>query len=511
MRQFFPSKRTYLGVTEPLSTALPAESDLESSNKLRKTLEPWTLVPRDVEAKRDHALQIVESIFLQFVRQTCQRKNLAESLCLEAGGRLETFGSHRLGVDHKDSDIDVVCVGPKFVTREDFFSGMLTVLKDCPLVSAAVAITDAYVPVINLVLNGIEIDLVYTRLLHSKVQKSLNLLDDSIIEHLDDRCIRSLNGLRVAERILNLVPDIATFKTVLQFIKVWAKQRGLYSNILGFLGGVSWAIAVARVCQLYPNSSPNIIATKFFSTLLHWDWNTPILLQKIKDTDPFYTMYTAKPHLMPIITPAYPCMATTHNVSSSSFQIIQQEFKRGTVMTEMVALGKAAWADVLDPTDAFFGKYKNYIQLIVSSDSQDLQFKWSGLVESKIRQLAIKLELQEGIQLVHPFAHSFRKKAPCQSVEEASNACLGIYPASNVGSAPYPEIMSVYTTTFYIGLELAVSPTASMSSRGLDLSLLIQGFVAIVKGWESFKEEHMCIVVNKMKRYMLNFFFGFDP
>lgn len=39
-------------------------------------------------------------------------------------------------------------------------------------------------------------------------------------------------------------------------VKLWAKGQGLYSNILGFLGGFSWAVLVAKACILNKDSSP---------------------------------------------------------------------------------------------------------------------------------------------------------------------------------------------------------------------------------------------------------------
>ena len=56
----------------------------------------------------------------------------------------------------------------------------------------------------------------------------------------------------------------------------------MYSNKLGFLGGVSWALLVAKVCQLYPKRSAASLVCLFFVFLDTWDWQNPVSLNKIQ-------------------------------------------------------------------------------------------------------------------------------------------------------------------------------------------------------------------------------------
>ncbi|XP_074708100.1 uncharacterized protein LOC141935605 [Strix uralensis] len=70
--------------------------------------------------------------------------------------------------------------------------------------------------------------------------------------------------IRVTDEMLYLAPSEENFWLTLRAIKLWAKRHGTYSNLLGLLGGVSWAMLVARTCPLYPNALASALVNKFF-------------------------------------------------------------------------------------------------------------------------------------------------------------------------------------------------------------------------------------------------------
>lgn len=218
-----------------------------------------------------------------FVRQIALKNNLPEAVANEAGGKIFTFGSYRLGVHGAGADIDTLCVVPRFVQREDFFDTFHDMLNSTPDVTELTAVPDSYVPVIKMCFNEIPIDLVFARLNLSTIAEDLDLRSDNLLKNLDEKCVRSLNGSRVTDEILRLVPSVPTFRTTLRTIKLWATRRGVYGNVMGFPGGVAWALMVARVCQLYPNVSAATMVGKFFRIMSKWEWPAPILLKNIED------------------------------------------------------------------------------------------------------------------------------------------------------------------------------------------------------------------------------------
>lgn len=192
----------------------------------------------------------------------------------DLGGAVFLSGSALFGVADADSDVDAVCVVPRFVSRETFFTTFLRILRETDVITSILPISTAQVPLIRIVLKGVSIDLLMSRLPYAdRVPGTLDVSDDEILEGMDYTSLISLSGPRNADIIRGLVPEFSLFCETLRNVRFWAKRRGVYSSKLGYLGGVSWAILVAFIVQLFPHASPATCLYWFFEILSKWDWN----------------------------------------------------------------------------------------------------------------------------------------------------------------------------------------------------------------------------------------------
>lgn len=82
--------------------------------------------------------------------------------------------------------------------------------------------------------SGISIDLIYARLQLSSVPLSLDLKDNSLLRGLDETDLRSVNGTRVTDEILELVPQTKTFRHALRAVKLWAQRESEWNHSLCF-------------------------------------------------------------------------------------------------------------------------------------------------------------------------------------------------------------------------------------------------------------------------------------
>ena len=187
------------------------------------------------------------------------------------------------------SDLDTLVVAPRYVNREDYFEifpGLLQSMTPPGAISELAVVTDAFVPIIKFEFFDISIDLIFTKIAVLKqlpADSNWSLSDSNLLRGLDDAELRSLNGTRVNEEILSLVPEVSTFKLALRAIKLWAQRRAVYANIMGFPGGVAWALLVARVCQLYPKAAAATVVNKFFHIIRRWPWPQPVLLKPVEN------------------------------------------------------------------------------------------------------------------------------------------------------------------------------------------------------------------------------------
>eukprot|EP00922_Rhytidocystis_sp_ex-Travisia-forbesii_P040640 GHVS01060574.1.p1 GENE.GHVS01060574.1~~GHVS01060574.1.p1 ORF type:complete len:598 (+),score=76.98 GHVS01060574.1:53-1846(+) len=451
---FFDTNGEYkYGVTKPVCLNHASPTDHRLSADLLSVLKSFNLfeTPQGCR-RREMVLVDLNRLLTEWIYEVGIEQGLSEEEARATGGKMFTFGSYRLGVISPGSDIDTLCVAPRHISRDVFFSYFLAKLQADPHITKLHAVKDAYTPIIKLLYdNTTDVDLLFARLALPVVPPSLNSLEeDGLLRNVDERTARSLNGCRVADLLLALVPDKDNFRTVLRFVKLWAEQRGLYSNVLGYLGGVSWAILVARICQLYPRikepqNVPGLMTFKI--------WNPR-------------TQPQDRQHLMPIITPAFPSMNSTHNVTATTKRIILEEFARAHKLVSQVqpatippTSSNVGWATVLQPFP-FFKHAKHFLQLQMLADTDAVHRKWQGWVESKLRWLVKKLEQLHHLQL-RPWP------------------CVFSYKDDQWGAA----------SAMFIGLYFTELPRDA-SDQTVDLRPSISEFVELIYNWQDRELYH---------------------
>ncbi|KAG2129001.1 Poly(A) polymerase [Suillus clintonianus] len=504
------TEKGFLGVTPPISTADSTEREKEVTATLMEELRRQKTFESMEEARlRETVLGRVAAVVKKFVYEVSLSRGLSEAAANAAGGKIFTFGSYRLGVHGPGSDIDTLCVVPKHVSREDFFEKFEPMLREVEEATEVSGVPEAYVPIVKAKISGIPLDFLMARLALSSIPDDLSLKDDNLLRNLDERCVRSLGGSRVNDEILRLVPHVEVYRDSLRCIKLWAQRRAIYSNVNGFLGGVAWAILVARICQLYPNATAGAIVSRFFIIMYQWSWPQPVLLKQIEEGPLQVRVWNPKlypadrSHRMPIITPAYPAMCSTHNVTASTQMIVTEEFKKGADIVDKVIVGTASWSELFQKHD-FFHKYRYYLQVIASTGTADLQIKWAGTVESRIRQLVMKLEYVDSLILAHPFIKGFDQVSHCVTEEEVRQVAQAqisdvIAKRTRADIEGHDGASTVHSTTFYIGLLIEPKPLGAVGPRRLDISYPTTEFTKLVKMWEKYDEDTMGIVVRNIK------------
>ena len=427
------------GPTDPLSNE-PTTREEEAFLAGFTEMIDKTVESRMESMERERVLLFLDELVKRWVAQEGVKQGYREVDAKTLGGRIYSFGSFRLGVHGPGADIDTLVLVPRHVTRELFFSTFYEMLKVLPQVSEIVPVPDAIVPVIKLIVSGIDVDLLFASLDLPSIPDNFEVLEDGVLKGVDEKTQRALNGPRVATQMLGCVPNVHTFRYVLRAVKLWAKNRRVYGNIVGYPGGVAWAVLTARVCQLYPNLSPAETFTKLFKYFSVW-WKLPSERGRHESSGPIYLTRNLdldrgfgfpvwnhklnirdRKDLFPVITPCYPYMNTCYNVTETTMNIILQEFKRGEALvaemrdahTKSLAAGGSPkpvnWDLLVEKTD-FFVRYHTYLKVTVPAKDEDTGKKWAGFVESRIRRFFPQLEQIRDLK-VHILPDLFTVKAP---------------------------------------------------------------------------------------------------
>ncbi|ORY69909.1 Poly(A) polymerase pla1 [Pseudomassariella vexata] len=567
------------GTTPPISTALPTQVEVEASDALFEELKRQGTFESKLETdKRHKVLTDLRRLVDEFVRRIAREKEPHNTVLIrDARGEVFTYGSFCLGVYGPGSDIDTLVVAPRYVTREDYFKhfpGMLKEMTPKGAVTDLTPVEDAFVPIIKFEYWGISIDLIFSRIATLKqfpAHGELKLTNNEYLRGLDEAELRSLNGTRVTNEILNLVPEQSTFRLALRAIKLWAQRRAIYANIIGFPGGVVWAMLVARICQLYPRAASATIVAKFFFIISKWKWPQPVMLKAMEENAPLSVrVWNPKVykgdgyHLMPVITPAYPEMCATFNITHSNKAVIQRELERGNGIADKIVSGAVPWKALFVKHTFFTQGYKYYLAVIVTSKEKEAHKIWSGFVESKVRVLVANLERHPSIAIAHPFNKGFERRHTVKCGQEFEAILDGslayivkgedeegtvikdeLPDAAKDDEEPKPKIedgtvvqsataahhvestaslkdrvsspnvkpeaeekpvkmedlsikeSKVYTTTHYIGLELAEG------AKSLDLSFQVNEYKDLCHAWDKYDSKLNFLSVQHVKNINL--------
>jgi poly(A) polymerase len=467
-------------VAEP-ATSSSVDPAIEASfEQCIDTLSPTD--SSDARLQKLRVLKILSDLLTTWVKLVGYERGLTEEHIALTSGSLFLAGSYRLGLNDPLSDIDAVCVVPWHVTHEDFFSSFCAMLEQTSGVTHLAPVPNAYVPLISLSFMDVSMDLLFARLPMTGVETHQEIDSDHILVNVDPTSMKSLNAPRVSSMLLCLVPRRRVFRIVLRAVRAWARRRGVYSSKLGYLGGISWSILVAFVCQMYPDAEPSKLFVRFFQVFSEWQWPRPVMLNMVYDAglgfemwDPRQNLYD-RSHIMPIVTPAYPHMNSAVQVSQSTFSVIYEELWRARYLAEAAdgiarSIGAAAVAvadsssqvvgaseplggapsglyvettssptmtqavasaaavsgaqfewDKLFQRSNFFIRYDSYLVVDFHAETSASMHVWGKFVHSRLRKLVDSLQHLSAVTRVHAFPLYF----PTTSTGHAPGSCMVI-------------------------------------------------------------------------------------
>ena len=435
-------------------------------NCLLSLLEVVTPLESPTEKERRmHTIARIEEVALDWLESE-GRNNIPVKLL--------TFGSSILGVVTNESDLDAVLMIPQSISRETFFSNFVKKLSAAaePLrIESLMAVPDAHVPVLKMVVDGLPVDILPCLVPERTLLAFLNSFDSLTssynfrlisVDELDTPSLLALNGVRVGRTLVDsvragrMIADdeqivggdlrLSKFQTCLRAVKYWAKQRGIYSNALGYFGGVTWAILLVRLClsdsACIDSCSETELLARFFLSLNEQSWGAanPISLRPLPSSIAQFIL-TLKPAgsagaspdedekgesmwdpsvsdtdrraLMPVLTPVAPFMNSTFNTVPTTQRIMTDEFRRAAEICKTPDWSvETLWASSLPELEV---RYPTRLQLSLKSKTQSEEgkkwlFVWESLVNSKLRVLLYHLERIPGV-VCRPYPDAVRTKS----------------------------------------------------------------------------------------------------
>ena len=252
----------------------------------------------------------------------------------------QPFGSFKFGVSSVSSDIDI-CVFGRY-SRSFLFDVVAPELQRKHILSLVI-INDPKlsVPILKCQFQNTQIDLSYCYLKSAFTEFPTDCKD--VISYIHPESyhdVSSLSGVVNGCIIANLIDTLGErSKQMIVCIKHWAQVHGVYSNKLGFLGGISWTVLVLYFCRIFSRNNESLWLTSsletcikyFFIFCLKFKWKEHAIdLDETREKEIVSTYVTS---LMNIFTESYQQGSwkrwnSCYNVYQRSFELLHEAWAK---------------------------------------------------------------------------------------------------------------------------------------------------------------------------------------
>ena len=306
---------------------------------------------------------------------------------LEGRSLLYLLGSSRLGTDSKNSDLDLLCCIPTEISSEKFLADMQENMEG--LIERSLIIKQAKVPLLQMNIEGVSIDLMVANCPNGILPTSTNI-------ELDSTSWQAAIGYWEAKTIINTVSkviDLDLFRLLVRSIRYWAKIRHIHGQAWGFLGSFSWTLLAAHICVASKIGNRQIeeLLVDFFAMLAEYDWSRPIALTTAGKE---YKIRTP-PDWMPIVTSISPVQNSARNITRSTAKTLRDEFERAANISRKI-LEKKEWSELFSEADLLT---QSELFLVLKATKREKLSACNGWLKGNILGLIIDLEKQFQLQI----------------------------------------------------------------------------------------------------------------
>jgi poly(A) polymerase len=353
------------------------------------------------------------------IEAACGRWMRAAGLPAE-GPAIRWLGSHRLGVDDEQSDLDGLCVGPTSLQRAELFAALTAELQRAGLHDRARTVTSAVAPVLRLLALGTRVDITHAALPASTPLEGLRAAS---LGPLDEDSRRAVEGYLDSEALAALADaGGAPFRAGLRAVRRWARARAIYSNAFGYLGGVSWAIMFASCfheATEAERADERALLARFFSTFAGWNHDTPIALPgapgpRVRTDD------AGRPPPMRVLTPGPRARNSARNVTRGTLAVLRSELERASKLACRRGGGRGTTTtpgSLFSPLDPLRSSPAALSVALETRTSGDLDACW-GWLEGRALWLVLALEALPAL--------ATRPHAPAHPAPTATKASCAI-------------------------------------------------------------------------------------